>query len=457
MSTSAALASIHCMTLAGAAARLSPHGLWPAQLDTRTLALPDPAMPARFASRCYRAIAAPGGANLYWDLPLLVAAHQLGGEASAAADAYVRGWLRLGTAPCGLLHWGNHYYWDFARGAMLGFVSSEEPAPVAAGDEARYHELRPLPVPWGVLGRVDADATTRLLHACRRHIVGEDGAFDRHATVAPVAGNQHAFLESGAILALGWAGSGDPRLVAEARRVIAYSAAQRGRSGLLRNSPTLDRWDMHTSTSELGMWAGAVARCGERLHDPELIELAAEQLALWLDLAWDEAAGRFHGRLDVDTGRAIPGERITPWQPDAWCDVWEPRFPAHDYPMPCAEACLLLHRLTGRPVFRSGVHRWLRHLRDQGDPSQRTADGNLVPGACAELYGRAIHFLAGAGERARAQALAERAVDELWTGRLFRSRSGEDRCLAVDGVGVLLLALLALERGGDGELLGFSW
>lgn len=453
----AELARAHCRSLAGAAARLSPHGLWPAQLDTRTLALPDPAVPARFASRCYRAIAAPGGANLYWDLPLLVVAHRLGGETSAAADAYVRGWLAVGTAPNGLLRWGNHYFWDFARQAMVHFVSDDEPAPVAPDEAARYHELRPLPVPWGVLARVDAAATARALHACRRHVVGADGAFDRHATVAPVAGNQHAFLESGAILALGWVGSGDPALVAEARRIIAYSAAQRGRSGLLRNSPTLDRWDMHTSTSELGMWAGAVARCGELLGDPGLVALAAEVLERWLALAWDDGAGLFHGRLDVDSGRPVPGPRTTPWQPAAHGDVWEPRFPAHDYPLPCAEACLRLHRLTGRACFRQGVERWLAHLARQGGPQQVDADGGVVPGTCAELYGRAIHFLAGAGERARAQALAEHALASLWDGRLFRGRSGDDRCQAVDGVGILLLALLGLEQDGDGDLLGFSW
>ncbi len=451
------MARVHCQTLADAAERLGPHRLWPAQLDLATAALPDPAAPSPFASRCYRAIAAPGGSNLYWDLPLLVAAHRLGGAASAAADAYVRSWLRLGTCPNGLLRWGNHYYWDFASSAMVGFVGGEPPRPSLPDDGCLYHELRPLPVAWGVIARVDATAADRALRACRRHIVGDDGSFDRHATVAPVAGNQHAFLESGAILALGWAASGDAGLAADARRVIAFSASRRGSSGLLRNSPTLDRWDMHASTSELGMWAGAVARCGELLGDPALIGLAADALALWLDLAWDAGAGRYRGRLDVDSGAHLLAARTTAWQPGTWCDAWDPRFPAHDYPMACAEACLLLHRLTGRDEFRRGARRWVEHLAAQGDPVQETAAGTVVPGTCAELYGRAIHFLAGAGETERAASLAERAIGELWSGRMFRGRSGDDRCLAVDGVGILILALLRLEDGADRQLLGFSW
>ncbi len=88
---------------------------------------------------------------------------------------------------------------------------------------------------------------------------------------------------------------------------------------------------------------------------------------------------------------------------------------------------------------------------------QRTADGALVLGTCAEHYGRAIHFLVAAGDADGARALAERAVAGLWTGRMFRGRSGDDRCLAVDGVGILLLALLRVQDGADGDLLGFSW
>ncbi len=68
-------------------------------------------------------------------------------------------------------------------------------------------------------------------------------------------------------------------------------------------------------------------------------------------------AGRFRGILDVDSGAPVGGGWTTTWQPDAYGDVWEPRFPAHDYPMPCAEACLRLHRLTGRTVFAQGVER----------------------------------------------------------------------------------------------------
>lgn len=454
------------------AARIGPLPLWPAEIDTGTQSLLPAGVPSRFPPRCYRWIAAPRGANLYWDLPQVVAAHRVaaltGDTALAtAADAYVGAWLTHATAPCGLLRWGNHYYWDLDRGAVAHFASAEDPHPPAAHDDAQYHEMRPLPTPWAALARVDAAATDRALDACRRHIVGPDGSFDRHATVTPVVRNQHAFLESGAILAEGWAqraaqGGADP-LAAAARSIITFSASQRGRSGLLRNSPTLDRWDMHTATSEVGMWAGAVARCGDLLGDRTLIACAAEVLARWLELAWDPARQRFFGRLHVDSGLPVLGARTTQYQPGDWCDVWEPLFPAHDYPLPCAEACLDVYHLTGDDRFAIGAQRWLRHIVGQGLPQQATVAGNRIPGTCAEHYGRAIHVLDRIGSllhdplaTLHADRLAAEAVKRLWTGTMFRGRPGEDRYAAVDGVGILLLALLEREHG-PGDLLGFTF
>lgn len=457
----------HLRTLIQATEAMGAAPFWPAQLDTATLALPG-ATPSRFPPRCYRWIASPGGSNLYWDLPQVVAARRLSvltGDPSHgdAGSHFIAAWLRQACSGNGLPLWGNHYFWDLQRRVAVHFAGDETPQPVGAEHQAKYHELRPLPVPWRALAQVDPRATGAALMAMRRHIVGADGVFDRHATVTPVTGNHHAFLEAGAILAEGWAGQGG-ELASAARMVIAYSAGQRGRSGLLRNSPTKDRWDMHTSTSELGMWAGSVARCGVLLHDRALIDLAGEVLATWLRFAWDPVAGRYRGRLAVDDGSTIVTPRTTEYQPGDWCDVWGQVFPNHDYPMPCAEACLLLHRLTGRSEFADGARQWIRHLAAQGRAQQPALDGRLVDGTCAENYGRIIHFLAEAatvlaqpGLLDQARTLADEAMGHLWTGRMFRGRAGEDRYGAVDGVGILILALLRLETGEDGDLLGFAF
>lgn len=461
-------ASAHLRTLV--TTRLGPEPFWPAELIATTAEPIPVGTPARLPGRCYRSIASPRGANLYWDLPQLVAAHRMAAvtgaaDLSAAADAYAASWLTGLRAPSGLLRWGNHYYWSFDRRAVVHFVDAEDPFPVPDGDDGEYHEMRPLPTAWGVLRRVDASATEAALTACRGHIVREDGAFNRHATGD---GTLHAFLESGAILALGWAeaaAAGGPAwMAAEARRIIAFSANQRGASGLLRNSQLVQRWDGVSATSEVGMWAGAVARCGEVLADPDLVALAAEVLGRWLELAWDESAGRFRGRLLVADGAHDRSPRTTVYQPGEWCDAWDPLFPAHDYPMACAEACLRLHRLTGAGRFADGARRWMRHLDRQGRPCQPGLDGTAVPGTCAEHYGRAIHALDGIARQlgdttaaAMADQLAIEAVSGLWTGRMFRGRIGDDRYGAVDGVGILILALLGRSEVGEGDGMGFLW
>src|SRR5688572_922954 len=104
-----------------------PHdnAMWISSLDLHTGRHPVPwERPAGVEKRCYRWIESPGGSNLYWDQPLLVAAHALSartGDAAyaAAADAYGRDFLERCVAPSGLFLWGNHYFYDAARAAVV--------------------------------------------------------------------------------------------------------------------------------------------------------------------------------------------------------------------------------------------------------------------------------------------------------------------------------------------------
>jgi uncharacterized protein YyaL (SSP411 family) len=79
-------------------------------------------------------------------------------------------------------------------------------------------------------------------------------------------------------------------------------------------------------------------------------------------------------------------------------------------------------------------------------------------GAYAEDYGRAIHFLVRASrslERPEYRQLARRIADEavkhlyIVEAGMFRSHPSEDRCDAVDGPGILLLALLYLDSDDE--------
>jgi hypothetical protein len=127
--------------------------------------------------------------------------------------------------------------------------------------------------------------------------------------------------------------------------------------------------------------------------------------------------------------------------------------PTHNYPMPMAEACLSLYESTQEACYLKAVERWIEHVR-------RSLPANGERGAYAEDYGRVIHFLTRASrslnrpaDRRLAREVADEAVARLFVAEsgMFRSHPGEDRCDALDGPGILMLALLYLESGQDVE------
>ncbi|MGI5816582.1 MAG: hypothetical protein ACOX9R_00620 [Armatimonadota bacterium] len=463
----------HLRTLAerGIAAGYGPDDSrqWMASLDTRTGRYPeDDRRPPGIEPRCYRWIEAPRGCNAYWDGPQLAAAHALAQIAGApslhdAADACVADFLDRCVANTGLLLWGNHYYWDAFEGAVMRFTGSRPPAPCdPATDPGDLHEVRPLPAAWEALWRVAPARTETAIRAMLdRHLFEpETGGFNRHADLRAGC----AFLEAGGLLidAAGWLHQRRPdrALVETAARIARWSFSHRGAAtGLLENNPTETRWDKHMATTEVGMWAGCLLRAGARMPplQSEFAQMAADATDAWLRLGWDEAAGMYFGRLAVADGTPVLGPKTTEYQPGEYADPWEPLFPAHDYPMQMAEACVELLRRTGRPIFEQAVERWVGHLR-------RSLPARGGHGGYAEHYGRAIHLLCVADEalgraewRDLAAALAEEAVQVLWTGELFRGHPGEDRYDAVDGVGILMLALLRLETGEEPPMMGFAF
>jgi hypothetical protein len=146
--------------------------------------------------------------------------------------------------------------------------------------------------------------------------------------------------------------------------------------------------------------------------------------------------------------------------PGDYADMWNAMFPTHDYPMACAETCLDFYRRTKAARYREAVERWAAVVKNS--PAPKTAkDGR---GAYAELFGRAIHFLTGAGAilnnpqyTALAHKLAGEAIGTLYAHGMFRSHAGEDRFDSVDGVGYLLLALIYLETGKKPDYMGFAF
>lgn len=426
-----------------------PTALWPSVLDLRTGFYPAGDEAPR---RVYRLIGAPRGSTLYWDQPLLVAAHAVAAATgqptlTTAAERYVAEFLATCIAPSGMWLWGNHQYWDVFTRRIVSFSGN-------------YHELRPLTPAWELFWRQAPDATaTYLRRMGERHVYDPaTGGFNRHDDGI----RQHAFIESGGILVetLAWLSmkTGEAAPADLARRIARYSYGHRGAvTGLVRNEPDLGRWDALVSTTEIGVWAQSLLRAHAYTRQDEFLAMAHTAVAAYLRHGYDDTTGLYFGQLDVERGTPVVPEKAGYW-PGRHADAWTTaQWPTHDYPVALGEACLTLAALTCEAAFRDGAERLCRQVI-------ATSPGRTGRWAYAESYGRAIHLLVRAGRQlgdgqwlAAAQTLADEAIALLYRDGLFQGYANSDRYEAVDGVGYLALALLTLELEQEPPLLGFGF
>jgi hypothetical protein len=432
---------------------------WMASLDTRTGTYPERFPKAQAGQRVYRDIAAPRGSSMYWDQPQVVAAYNLTricGEPRYAkgADDYVRWFLRTGIDKNGMFEWGNHRYYDSYTDKVVHFAGGP-------------HEMRPIGGAWDMFWRISPEATEReIRQAGKRHVFDEvTGGFNRHDDQKTGC----AFLEAGGILAdsLCWLAqkTGDRTLADRALLIAKFNFNYRDpQTGLIENDPTVERWDKYGSTTELGAWAGSLLRAYERSGVKEFANMAETALKTWLRFGYDAQTHQYYGQLRVKDGAPVFSKTGLPsaddYYPGNYANIWNAMFPTHDYPMCMAESCLSIYRRTKAPEFEEAVRRWARVVKDH--PAPTTAKGGL--GAYAELFGRAIHFLTGAGQWLKepeyttlAHKLAVDSVDILFADGMFRSHAGEDRYDSVDGVGYLLLSLFYLQAGKRPDYMGLGF
>lgn len=456
--------------------------------------------------RVYRSIHAPRGSNLYWDLPLIVAAYRasvLAGEPKyqAGADAYIDAFLqRCVSKQNGLFMWGNHL-WYHVEKDQIEFIDHSS------------HEARPLAIPWNIFWGHSQTVTEKFIRSVGKFhtIDSETGFFDRHATTEiskPRPENRHKddfypFIESGGLIveSLCWLASKNPSdreaLIYDAKQIARFCAEQRGKkTGILRNqaNPLLSRWDYHNGTTEVGLWATSLLRAAALTGDKQFVELCQPGLLAYLKYGWDAETGKYYGAVGVEDGAPQQpwqvdsnGYRISaksvqedeskgdtarqisyPYMPTLHSDIWEPLFPIHDYPMSLGEACLSFYELTGRDEYRQGAERMVQHINNSL-PARYLSQRNgqyWIDGAYAANYGSCIRFLLRASVvlketkyRTLAEELAADAIDRLYLADVgaFRSHPGENTADSVDGLGVLFLALMELETGEEGDLCGFHF
>ena len=432
-----------------AAASETGGAFWPSALDTRTGRWPDPGY---VPPRVYRLIGAPQGSTLYWDQPMLVAAQALSdwtGQPlyAEAADRYLEAFLARCVADTGMFRWGNHAYFDLVRQEVVEFHKG-------------YHELRPFVPAWDLFWRQAPQKTAAYIRTmAARHIWDPaSGGFNRH----DVGHKGHAFIEAGGILceSLAWlqAKTGDRDLLNTALTIARYSFSRRHpETGLVPNEPDMGRWDSKVCTSEIGLWAQCLLRAARATGADAFLDMARHAMAAYLDHAFDPVSRRYYGQVAIADGTPVNPEQTGYW-PRLYTDPWNTdQWPTHDYPMSAAEACLSLARLTDEARFRDAIPRWAAFAME-------TRPSRTGRPAYADSYGRVLHFLVRASRecddsryRADAVQLAQEAVDALWENDLFQGYPDRHLYEAVDGVGVLLIALIDLERGAEPRLHGFGF
>lgn len=423
--------------------------MWMSVLDTRTGLPPsEPHTP----KRVYRLIGAPQGATLYWDQPMVVAAHELSRmtgrpEYAQFAERYLGSFLENSIAENGIFRWGNHAYYDAMTDEIVEFHKG-------------YHELRPITPAWDLFWQRDGRLCERYIRTMlARHVYDPiTGGFNRHDD----GKKGDAFIEAGGILVetAAWlhAKTNDPELLETALKIAGYSYRHRDeKTGLIINQPDYLRWDSEVCTTEIGVWAQSLLRAVDYTANEAFSDMAHAAVSAYLKYGYDEAERRYYGQLRVSDGTPQTPSEKGYW-PGRYADAWSAeQWPTHDYPMALAEACVNLYRRSKEEVFVEAIHR-LAELVFQKPPAQRREGGY------AENYGRCIHFLAHAGRVLaddrlldQAHALAEEAIDTLRDGDLFQGLPETHLYESVDGVGFLFLALMLLEDAQEQDLHGFGF
>ncbi len=418
------------------------------------------------------------GSNLWYDQATLRSMYRmtkLTGEKkySQAADAYIAHFLkhcykpddRKTTYRNGMPAWGSHIYWDCYR---------ERPAGDQNGDGP--HEILVYRPDWAAMYRVDPKAVRRIIDGIWKwHIVDKQtGLHNRHDDAR--RGFEFAF--SGGVFAEAFAFmysvTNEQHYLDKAKLVAGWHWNHRnGKTGLTADVPArTDRYDgRHCFTTVTGPHASQLIHCTELSGNRYFRDCAVTYIKAYDKYGWDDEAKTYYGMIALD-GTPVPdkakGSGYDAWAPYGHIDVWRSTIFSYEFALSAAQAAIQAYEMSaadGQPgdadllaIARrwAGViernlppstgRRWRAEL-EKAMPSVRNTGG-----AYAEDYGRAISFFVHL-HRATAEAkylrlaeqLAGEAVTKLFKNGIFKGHAAKPYYEAVNGVGLLLYALLELD------------
>jgi len=414
----------------------------------------------------------PAGSNLLSDQPTLKAMYALSditgnGDFADFADRYAGYVMKNLVDQQGFFWWGWHRHYDVFKDSKEG----HNPNRAKWGENVLPHEIHAInSIAWDRLWAVDRAAVTEEIEAIWRwHVINkESGEINRHGD-----GNKGcdftmsagAFIEAFAFM---YSQTKDQQWLDRAKLIADYYWKRTyPETNLLPERPNAGRGRFDGGsfvTANTGLYCHSLLKAYEITREASFRDRAVAYLKAYAKLGYDEKTGKFWGALKMD-GTPIPGPRVkggyAQYEPRGHLDLWEPYAAGYQYAIYTAQAYAYAYELAGEPVFLTTAERFAAWIKKTPAGTPEAANtwyddyskGLGQKGTYAGKYGRTISFLLHlyvvTGECRYlddARSLADTAIEKLYHKELFRGHPAKPYYEAMDGVGYLLYALLALDQ-----------
>jgi len=442
------------------------------------------------------------GSNLWNDQPTLRAMYLLSQltedpQYRKAADKYIAYTFEHCQSPKNLLYWGSHVHWDCFKDRPGGDRNGQGP-----------HEILINHAQWEEMYRIAPQAVQEEIDAIWQWHVHDKktGEHNRHDDNAP--GRDFSFSGGSFLTAFAFMhqATGEEHYLKKAKLVADWHYQHRDpTTHLPPEAPCLANqkdglYGRTFMNSITGPHTAALLYAYELTGDQHFLDIAVSNLKAYDKYGWDNSLKTYLGMLNLDgtptTIEDVPATMrsqvvgYSPGDPDPEYSVppigpvvvWQTTIYPLEFPIASAQSAIYAYNLIekeGGPeekVLLRSAKRWAKVIEEHLPPiAGRTFHNTLrqklpgldkLGGTYAGNYGRAISFyvhLYRATDNQKyldlATRLAKDAVEKLYVEKTFTERDGTSTTYglfrghpakpyyeAVDGVGLLLVALLELDH-----------